>query len=181
MTGAIERGYARIVAARQRLLDARTERVEALLRCRGYLRMRLSAFTGTVDPVDGVRLADVCADGSRTSGELSVTVAFFDGTKLRLSVDQRGALAVVTDPPDLLADLGTIVDLRVSADGTRAEIAHESGDVRRRLDVAHVLERLVERALASAEAQLAAAPLPEPAMASRPGDRARPGLSFSVR
>jgi len=166
----ITQGHARIIAARQRLLDVRGERIEQLLRLRTYLRALLVDFVGTVDPVSGQRLADVSAEGSKANGDMAVVFAVFDGTKLRFAVDNLGRFTASSHPPEMMAEVGRLVDLRVSADATRAEFDYEPAGqpgARKIGDVAKLVALVIERAAISMESDIVDAPQLEVSLAGR--------------
>ena len=90
MASDFSRSFERVIAARERLIELRGERIGQLLRLRMYLRARLSDFLSNTDPVGGMRLAELLAEGSKAYGDLALTLAFFEGSRLRLAVDKSG-------------------------------------------------------------------------------------------
>ena len=172
---AIKQGHARIIAARQRLLDVRGERIEQLLRLRTYMRALLSDFVTNVDPVTGQRLAEVAAEGSKSNGDMAMTLAIFEGTKLRFAVDSLGRFSASTVPSELMTEVGKIVGLRVSGDSSRAEFDYEPAGqpgVRKIGDVAKLVALIVDRAAQSVESDVVDAPQREISFAGRPGAEA---------
>jgi hypothetical protein len=172
----IKQGHTRILAARQRLLDVRGERIEQLLRLRTYLRTLLGEFVTNVDPVSGQRLAEVSAEGSKATGDMSVIFAIFEGTKLRFSVDNLGRFSATTTPVELMADIGRLVGLRVSADAARAEFDYEpvgQPGVRKVGDVAKLVALVIERAAISVESDIVDAPQREVSFAGRSAENGR--------
>jgi hypothetical protein len=155
VSSTIEQGFARIVAARQRVIDVRAERNEELLRLRAFLRTTLGDCASTVDPLSGARVAEVMAEGSKAGGDLSLTLAFFDGTKLRIAVDAHGRFEVNTTPAHLFP-YDRVFDVRVAPDGSRAEIEALAPDAqtRRTEDVAALLGRVLEHAARAIEAEM---------------------------
>jgi hypothetical protein len=167
---AIKQGHARIVAARQRLLDVRGERIEQLLRLRTYLRALLSDFVTNVDPVTGQRLVEIAAEGSKSNGDMAMTLALFEGTKLRFAVDSLGRFSASTVPGELMNEVGKIVGLRVGTDATRAEFDYEPAGqpgVRKVGDVAKLVALIVERAAVSVESDVVDAPQREVSFGAR--------------
>ncbi len=176
MSFAIKQGHARIVAARQRVLDIRGERIEQLLRLRTYLRALLSDFVTNVDPVTGARLAEINAEGSKTNGDLAMTLSLFEGTKLRFEVDSLGRFGVSTVPAELMSEVGRIVDLRVAPDASRAEFSYEPAaqpGTKKTGDVAKLVALIVERAVATVESDLVGAPQPDIGHAGRGSENGR--------
>jgi hypothetical protein len=122
MASAYQRGFSRITAARQHLVDVRAARMEQLLRLRTYLRGELADFTQTVDPITGVRLAEILAEGSKTNGDLSLAVTFFEGSNVRFAVDRRGRFVCTATPPDVLDGIARILDIRVRGDAPHRKL-----------------------------------------------------------
>ncbi len=179
----IKQGHTRIIAARQRLLDVREERVEQLLRLLTYLRALLAEFVGSVDPVSGQRLAEVGSEGSKANGDMAVVLAVFDGTKLRFAVDRVGRFSATTHPPELMAEIGRLVGLRVSADATRAEFDYEPAGqpgARKVGDVSKLVALIIERAAISVESDVVDAPQREVSVAARAVDTSR-AVALPVR
>jgi hypothetical protein len=187
MPSQLKPGLARILAARQRMIELRSLRSEALQRYRSYARTGLADFIMNVDPISGSRLVEVAAEGSKANCDLSVAVAFFEGSHLRLSIDARGTLTIAATPPGVLPHIGRVLDLIVPMDNSRAELVYEPAEgppgARRVLDLSEVLCRLVDHAAKAVESELgeiattpvAAAPPPRTAMPVP-----KPALSFSV-
>ncbi len=176
MSITIKQGHTRILAARQRLLDVRGERIEQLLRLRTYLRALLAEFVTNVDPVSGQRLAEVAAEGSKANGDMSVIFAIFEGTKLRFSVDSLGRFSATTSPVEMMSDIGRLTGLRVSADASRAEFDYEpvgQPGVRKVGDVAKLVALVIERAALSVEGDIVDAPQREVSFGGRAPDNGR--------
>jgi hypothetical protein len=185
MASAYQRGFSRITAARQHLVDVRAARMEQLLRLRTYLRGELADFTQTVDPITGVRLAEILAEGSKTNGDLSLAVTFFEGSNVRFAVDRRGRFVCTATPADVLDGIARILDIRVRGDVARAEFDYEpegESGTRRTANFDSIVERLVERAALAAEADLDRVPERHVAFSAQLAEaaRARGGLGFSV-
>jgi len=190
MTPTPKQGLARMVAARQQMLTARTARSEALQRFRSFAAARLNDFMAAVDPITGSRMVELIAEGSKVSGDLSVTVAFFDGTKLRIAVDPFARMTVEATPPEILHEVGTALDIAVAPDLSRAQLAYEPavgpGGSRCVLDLDEVILRLVDSSAQAVEEESAAITVPAPppgalaqASATKPAS-AKPALSYSL-
>jgi hypothetical protein len=178
-------GFSRIAAARHRLLEVRATRIEALLRFRAFLRSRLVDFVSTIDPITGVRYAEIVCEGSKTSGDLALTLSFFEGSTLRFSVDRQGRYGLAAKPPDLLLGIGRILEMRVRGDGSHAEFEYEpEGDpgARRSGDLGALVERAIDHVARSAEREAEEIPERRIAFAAQLAQaaRARGGLGFSV-
>jgi hypothetical protein len=133
----------------------------------------MADFVTGVDPVSGLRLVEISAEGSKTAGDMAMSLALFEGTKLRFAVDGLGRFSAATEPADLLAKVGRIVDLRVSADASRAEFDYEPiGDPgnRKTGDVAKLVARLVDVAAVSVESDVLDAPQREVSFGARSSD-----------
>src|ERR1700729_445787 len=115
----LEATLSRILAARERQISLRNRRVEQLTQLLDYLRVRLSTFLTTTDPISGTRLLDVGADEVRGQGGLAIIVAAFDGSRLKIAVEALGRYSFASHP-EALGDVGTILDVRVSPDFTSA-------------------------------------------------------------
>ena len=154
-------GLARILAARQGLLALRAARSETLLRFRSYAQNKLGDFVSNVDPITGMRLIELMAEGSKTSGELGIVLACFEGTRLRIGVDPQAQLMAEASLPGVLPDFSRVLDVIVANDLSRAEFVYEPkgapAGTRRTADLADVLERMIEHAAQSVEAVLGAA------------------------
>jgi hypothetical protein len=179
------RAFARLTAARERLLELRASRIEQLLRLRTYLRGELAEFVATLDPITGVRFAEIRSEGSKANGDLSLTIAFFEGTTLRLGVDREGTFVCGASPPEMLAGIGRIYDLRVRGDAGYAEFDYEpEGEpgARRSGNFGELAMRLVDRAVAAAERDVDRIPERGIAFAAQIAEaaRARGGLGFSI-
>jgi hypothetical protein len=148
MTPEIKRDFSRMVAARKALVDLRGERMEQLLAVRAMLRALLADFFETLDPITNLRLAEVTADGSKTNGDLSVALSFFEGTKMRIAVDVAGRFSHSVSIPSTFDDVERVVAIRVSADAKRAEV----------LDLVEVALSLLDHAVCAVEAELPVQP-----------------------
>jgi len=153
--------YERIKAARQRLVELRAARVEELLRLQAYLRETLAEFFNSVDPITGNRFAELALDGNRAHGEISLTIATFAGGRLKISVDSQGHFAHAA-VPDVFAGVERILDVRVSPDALAAQMDFMPAGKTRKgvqtVDFAIYVQALIERAIASSEADSADAP-----------------------
>jgi len=136
------------------VIDMRAERNEELLRLRAFLRTMLGESASAVDPLSGVRVAEVMAEGSKANGDLALTLAFFDGTKLRIAVDSHGRFEAGTTPAHLFPH-ERVLDVRVASDGSRAEIdvIEADGATQRTVDVAALVARVLEHAVTAIEAE----------------------------
>jgi hypothetical protein len=168
------------------MIELRLARSEALQRYRSYARTRLGDFIANVDPISGSRLVEVAAEGSKVNCDLSVALAFFEGSHLRLSIDARGTLTIEATPPEVLPHIGRVLDLIVPLDHSRAELVYEPSEgphgARRSLDLAEVMRRLVDYAAKSVENELSEITPPAPAA---PAPRAavpvpKAAMNFSV-
>jgi len=172
MQAQMSRGLTRILTARQSLLDLRSARCEALQRFREYARERLGDFVANTDPITGMRIVELSAEGNRTTGELGIVLAFFEGTRLRISVDQYANLSAEATLPEALPAIARVLDVIVGMELDRAELVYEPVGApvgtRKTLNLADVLDRLIDHAAAGVEEvlrfALAAAP-PSPAAA----------------
>ena len=150
-----------MIAARQRMIDARSERIEQLLRVRAVLRAMLGDFLETLDPITNVRLVEVSAEGSKAHGDLSIALGFFEGTRLRLAVDKHARFSHAVSIPSAFDDVARILDVRVPNDLSAAEVSYEPSPApgtRRTLDLVEVVMQLLAHAVASVEAEAPAAP-----------------------
>jgi hypothetical protein len=154
----LKQGYGRIVAARQRLVEVRAARWETLQRFKSYAKGKLADFVGTTDPVSGQRFVDISAGGDKARGEAAMVLGFFDGTKLRLTVDASGQFGSECNPPELLAGVARIVDVVVPTDLSTAVLFYEAASAPpgtiRKLDLYDVIVRMVEHTAAGVEAEL---------------------------
>jgi hypothetical protein len=175
-----------MVAARERLIELRNERIEALLRLRLYLRGRLGDFLSNVDPITSQRYADLVAEGSKAYGDMSLSLTFFDGTRLRVAVDTSARITISTYP-DVLGEMDRVVDLRVRADLAGAEFDYvaklDSVETTeevplRTADFAELIEALVDITVGSTERQVDTMPVQSFDLRRRPR---RSGLSFNIR
>jgi hypothetical protein len=193
MVAHLKRGLARMVAARDVMLKARSARSEALQRFRTFASTRLNDFAAAVDPITGARMVELLAEGSKVSGDLSVTIAFFDGTRLRIAIDPRARIEAEANPPDVLHEVGNVLDILVAPDLSRAELVYEPTvgprGTRARLDLDDLIARLVDSCAQSIEEETAAIAPPPPRVAPLPPRAAppsavapapKPGLSYSV-
>jgi hypothetical protein len=193
MAAHLKRGLARMVAARDVMLRARSARSEALQRFRTFASARLNDFVVAVDPITGARMVELLAEGSKVTGDLSVTIAFFDGTRLRISINPRGKIEAEATPPEVLHDVGAVMDILVAPDLSRAELIYEPTvgprGTRARLDLDDLIARLVDSCAQSIEEETAAiappservAPLQPrtaPVLAAAPAPKG--GLTYSV-
>ena len=161
MNADIKREFARMVDARNRLVDMRGERMEQLLAVRAMFRVLLADFFETLDPITNLRLAEVTADGSKSHGDLAIALSFFEGTRLRLAVDIHGQFTHGVSIPSAFDDVERVVEIRVSPDLSRAEIAYEpvgSPGTFRSLDLIAVAMHLLDHAMIAVEAQLPTLP-----------------------
>lgn len=176
------RSYARLFSARERLVKVRAERIEQLSRLRAYLRVRLADFLANLDPMTGLRIAEMVADGSKHQGETALNLQFLDGSRLRIALDERARFTVAASP-DVFDGLAFIGDLRVRADLTDAEfdvetLDDEGGLVVRTESFDRMLGRLVEHVVQTIEGQIPSAPLRTTARVT--GERVG-ALRFSIR
>jgi hypothetical protein len=173
------------------LLDLRASRCEALQRLRSYARERLGDFVANVDPITGMRIVELSAEGNRTTGELGIVLSFFEGTRVRIGVDQYAQLSAESSLPEALPPIARVVDVVVSMDLDRAELMYEpvgapAGTIRT-LDMAEVLDRLIDHAASVVESALRhaqskaapAAPVSAHTPAAKPIPKPLP-LSISV-
>ncbi len=150
-----------MVAARQALVDLRGERMEQLLAVRAMLRSLLADFFETLDPITNLRLAEVTADGSKTHGDLSIALSFFEGTKMRIAVDVTGKFSHSISIPSDFDNVERIVEVRVSPDAMRAEILYEpigAAGTFRTIDLVDVTLRLLDHAVCAVEAEVPVQP-----------------------
>lgn len=175
-----------MLAARQRLLDLRSARIEQLLRVRVVLRGLLADFFETLDPIANARLAEVSAEGSKAHGDLAVTLSFFEGSRMKLSVDTNGRFSHELSIPSGFDAVERIVEYTFSSDMTRAEVAYVPKDApleMRRLDLVAVTLALLANAVAAVEAEAAEAPesVGAPGIIAAPNAAASPKLSVAGR
>lgn len=152
-----ERPFQRMVAARQRLIDLRTDRTAHLMRLRDYLRNTFKEFASNTDPVSGARFAEVATDGSKARGDLSISVTFFEGTKVSLGIDTLGRYVQSGHPAHVLGDIGTIAAIRVADDLSRAQITYDTATTpsrRRTIDVTALMDAVTEAAVRSVESEV---------------------------
>jgi hypothetical protein len=160
----IQRGLARMIAGRRKLLELRDSRSGQVSRLRLYLQAQFGSFVSSVDPVTGTRIVDLLAEGSISKGDIALTVVFFDGTKLRIGVDAVGKFDFATTPPELASELGTILDIDVAEDLGQAALMfserHGKPGARRSLDARELVERMIAHALAAVETDIEPANVP---------------------
>jgi hypothetical protein len=192
MAAHLKRGLERMVAARDVMLKARSARSEALQRFRNFASARLHDFVAAADPITGARMVELLAEGSKVTADLSVTIAFFDGTRLRIAVNPRAKIEAEATPPEVLHEVGTVLDILVAPDLSRAELVYEPTTgprgTRARLDLDDLLARLVDSCAQAIEEETAAiapapprvAPLPRTAPASAAAPPPKATLSYSV-
>ena len=162
----IEGGYTRLIAARQLLLDVRQARSDTLQRLRAYARIQLVRFMGTTDPVTGSRLLDVSAEGNKSNGDLAITMAFFDGSKFVVSVDRSGHYAGAVTPPEAVPNFGRVLDVRVAADDSSAQIICEpphAPGTEQVFEVLDLVALLLDNTISVLEAEVPVIRAPEPA------------------
>ena len=161
MASEFKADFERIVAARQRLVELRAERVEELVRLQAYLRELLADFFTAVDPIGGNRFAELALDGNRAHGDLSLTLATFDGGRLKIGVDSLGEFSRAAIP-DVFEDVEKILELRVSPDAREALMDYiPAGKTRkdaRTVDFAIYVHKLIERAVTASEGDGSATP-----------------------
>lgn len=188
MSPEVKNEFARMLAARQRLLSLRSSRIEQLLRVRVVLRGLLADFFETLDPIANVRLAEVSAEGSKAHGDLAVSLAFFEGTRMRLAVDTTARFSHSVSIPSAFDDVERIIEIGVSGDLARCEVLYEptgQPGVRARLDLVAVALALLAHAVAAVEAEASdapsdskaattLAPVPAPTVAAAPVAPAKP-------
>jgi len=192
MAAQLKRGLERMIAARDVMLKARLARSEALQRFRNFATARLTDFVAAVDPITGARMVELLAEGSKVTADLSVTIAFFDGTRLRIAVNPRAKIEAEATPPEVLHEVGNVLDILVAPDLSRAELVYEPTvgprGTRARLDLDELLARLVDSCAQSIEEETAGiapapprvTPLPRTAPASAAAPPPKPTLSYSV-
>jgi hypothetical protein len=174
MPAQLKSGLARILAARQGLIALRAARSATLLRFRAYAQSRLGDFVSNVDPITGMRLIELSAEGSKTTGELGIVLSCFEGTRLRIGVDPQAQLTAEASLAGILPEFARVLDVVVSSDLARADFVYEPkgapAGTRRSVELADVLERMIEHAAETVEAVLRAASGEEnlPAAASTP-------------
>ncbi len=143
-----------MLAARQRLLDLRSNRIEQLLRVRVLLRGLFADFFETLDPIGNLRLAEVSAEGSKAHGDLAITLSFFEGTRMRLAVDPSGRFTHAVSIAGAFDDVARIAEIDIASDLTRADVLYEpvgEPGVRRRLDLIAATLELLAHAVAAVE------------------------------
>ena len=122
--------FARIAAIRDRQTQTRIARSEQLTRLLAYFRVILAGYLTRTDPITGARLVDIGTDESKAHGGLSIVLAIFDGSKMKISVDALGRFAHAS-VPDIFAGVGRIVEIRVADDLAHADLYYLSpGDLR---------------------------------------------------
>jgi hypothetical protein len=142
------------MAARQRLIETRTARVAELLRLQSYLRKQLADFFTNLDPITGSRLAELGLEGNKAHGEMAVTLAFFEGTRLKIGIDQFGRFNFAAEP-NVFDGIGTLVGLHVTEDLAAADIEFLApGDAPthvRSAGLSGYLEALIDHAVQAVE------------------------------
>jgi len=194
-----KRQFARVVTARQKLLDLRAQRMDQLARLRNFAKNQLMDFVSTVDPITAQRYCEIQADGSKTRGDMAVSVVFYEGTKLAIAIDQFGKYSCDCTHKGMLADLGELAELYVTADQTRAQLTFESEDGGRRyVDLGEAIDELIEVVVRAVEADVpesapvsvsvlrppeptAAAPVVSPVASPVVAGVASNALMFSIR
>jgi hypothetical protein len=152
-----QRPFERMVAARQRLIDIRTARAAQLMRLRDMLRVYYKEFAANTDPITGARYADVSTDGNKQRGNLEISVTFFEGTRFMIGIDERGEFLHASNPPSLVASIGSIVALEVEEDLSSGKIAYDSAHEpprRNAVDVVQLFSFITEAAVKSVEAEV---------------------------
>jgi hypothetical protein len=159
MNAALKQNFDRIVAARERLLEVRAERVASILRLQSYLRARLDDFFTNLDPISGNRLADLGSEGSKASGEMTMILAMFDGSRMRIAVDGMGRYIHEAEP-NVFEGIGEILNFDISPDFATASIDYVPVGSATRRPVRAVfdnyVDRLVQHTLESIEGEIAA-------------------------
>jgi hypothetical protein len=174
MNAVLRQNFDRIVAARERLLEVRADRVGTILRLQSYLRARLDDFFTNLDPVSGSRFADLGAEGSKGAGEITLILAMFDGSRMRIGVDGSGRFNHESNP-NVFENVEEILDFDISADFTTASIefvpvgSSTGRAVRAPFDA--FVDRLVQHTLESIEGEVSPGPVaaaPAPPVAAVP-------------
>jgi hypothetical protein len=188
MPAQLKSGLARILAARQGLIALRAARSATLLRFRAYAQSRLGDFVSNVDPITGMRLIELSAEGSKTTGELGIVLSCFEGTRLRIGVDPQAQLTAEASLAGILPEFARVLDVVVSSDLARADFVYEPkgapAGTRRSVDLTDVLAALIDNAAQHVESILRANAPPARAAAAAasaiqaPPPKA-PALSFS--
>jgi hypothetical protein len=169
--------FARISAVRGRQTQSRIARSEQLARLVGYFRILLADYLTRTDPITGSRLVDIGIDEHRAhGGGVAVVVAFFDGSKFKISVDNMGRFTQASTP-EIFGSVGKIVEVRVPDDFSRADLCYLApGDTRGPIRLEPIetfllamLNKTAQSIEAQADDQLAPVPLPvAPPLASTP-------------
>ncbi len=170
-----ERPFVRMLAARERLIAIRTERTADLMRYRAYLRTAFAEFASNVDPVSGSRFAEVAADGSKSRGDLQISITFFEGTMLSIGVDAYGRFVHSANPERVLGDIGQIVAIDCAEDGSHARLTYDTSTQpmrRRTIEIAQLLRVVTEAAVKSVEADVV-----EPGVAPTPANPPTPPVA----
>lgn len=158
MNQALKQNFDRILAARERLLEIRAERVSTIMRVQSYLRARLDDFFTNVDPISGSRLADLGAEGSKGAGEMALILAMFDGSRMRISVDGSGRFSHDAEP-NVFEGIDEILDFDVSPDFASASFdyipAGSTTGRPARVSLDGFVDRLVQNTLETIEAAVA--------------------------
>jgi hypothetical protein len=148
------------MAARNQLVDTRDERVAELIRLQAYLRERLEDFFTNLDPITGSRLAELGLEGNKAHGDLALTLAFFEGSRFKIGIDQFGRFNFASEP-NVFESIGTLVGLHVAEDLSTAEIEFLApGEGEQNVHSAGIsafLEALIDHAVAAVESETAPA------------------------
>jgi hypothetical protein len=154
MPNDLKQSYQRIMAARLRLVENRNARVAGLLRLQAYLRKRLADFFTNLDPITGARLAELGLEGSKAHGDIALTLAFFEGSRFKITIDQFGGLRLLSEP-NVFEDVGTLVGLHVAEDLSAADIEFlapgEGATHVRSAGLSTYLDALIEHAVQNVE------------------------------
>jgi hypothetical protein len=157
MNAALKQNFDRIVAARERLLEVRAERVASILHLQSYLRARLDEFFTNLDPISGTRLADLGSEGSKATGEMTMILAMFDGSRMRIAVDGMGRFSHEAEP-NVFEGIGEILNFDISPDFATASIDYVPMGSASRRPVRAVfdtyVDRLVQHTLESIEGEV---------------------------
>jgi hypothetical protein len=150
-----------MIAARERLLEVRSERAARLHQLRSLLLEKFASFLTATDPVSGARLAEIAAEGSKQHGDVSVILAFFDGTRMRVGVDRSARFAFEVSPRTVVPDPGELLDVLVAPDGSNVQLLFRPPGGATALASCDVLElatHLLEHAVAQMEAEIPVTP-----------------------
>jgi hypothetical protein len=164
-----DRPYARMLAAREKVIAIRNERTADLMRYRAYLRAAFAEFVSNVDPISGSRFAEIAADGNKARGDLQISVTFFEGTMLSIGIDAYGRFVHSGNPARVLGDIGQIVAIDCAEDGSRGRLTYDTSTQpmrRRTIEIAQLLHLVTDAAVKAVEAEIVeeTAPPAEPAV-----------------